>query len=362
MLFNINNIQKKWVFTSLLVAGLIYQPVINATDLEDLGKEIFFDTNLSNPIGQSCASCHLPETGFAHPNSNTPTSEGAVVGLFGNRNAPTVSYSRFIPTFQNSGRGARGGLFVDGRTSSLEEQAKAPFLNPLEMNNESEDAVISRITEASYADLFRSVFGFNSLSNPQRAFNQVAIAIAAFERSNEVNPFTARFDAIMRNRESPTNAEIRGFQLFTGAAGCVSCHGFNNQQGREVFSDFSYHNIGVPANPDNQFYGISAEFNPQGNDFIDLGLGGRTGDSRQNGQFRVPNLRNVSLTAPYMHNGVFDTLEEVLEFYNSRDVNPEQFPAEVNSNITRRGGIGNLGLSDNEIQDIIEFLRGLSDR
>ncbi len=365
MLFNISHLKKKgkWIITLLLISNLAYQPYVNAETIEDLGRQIFFDTNLSNPLGQSCASCHLPESSFTDPDTHIPTSEGAVTGLFGSRNAPTISYSQFIPSFRNTRRrGAIGGLFLDGRESSLEEQAKAPFFNPLEMNNESEESVIARITEAPYAELFTEVFGDNSLDDVNNAFNLVAIAIAAFESSNEVSPFTARFDAIMRGNERPTSAERRGFRLFTGRAGCVSCHGFNNRPGREVFSDFAYHNIGVPANPNNPFYGMTTEFNPEGDNFIDLGLGAVTGISRQNGQFRVPNLRNVSLTAPYMHNGVFDTLEEVLEFYNSRDVDPDQFPAEVNRNVTRLGGIGNLGLSDREIQDIISFLRGLSDR
>ena len=111
---------------------MVYQPVL-AGPLEDLGREIFFDTNLSEPAGQSCASCHLPDTGFAHPNSGNPTSEGAIEGIFGNRNAPTVSYTRFIPRFINRRfNPPTGGLFIDGRTNSLEQQAKAPFLNPLE--------------------------------------------------------------------------------------------------------------------------------------------------------------------------------------------------------------------------------------
>ena len=408
---------KKWILTSLFIANLVYQPFANAQTppprgsngnppnqntvpnpnpqrpnpqngnnnpvqlalplprllepnpeqlaLQNLGRQIFFDVNLSNPVGQSCASCHLPEAGFADLNSSIATSEGAIAGLFGNRNSPTVSYSQFIPPFQNNnnqgGGNARGGLFLDGRANSLEEQAKAPFLNALEMNNESEEAVITGISAASYAEEFKAIFGANSLLNTSAAFDQVGVAIAAFERSNEVSPFTSRFDTILQGNESPSASEIRGFQLFTGRAGCVRCHNTNNGQ-VQVFSDFSYQNVGVPANPDNLFYSMAAEFNPQGNNFIDQGLGAVTGVPRQNGQFRVPSLRNVGLTAPYMHNGVFNTLEEVVEFYNTRDVNSEQFPAEVSANVSRRGGIGNLGLSDNEIQDIVQFLRALSDQ
>ena len=362
MKFNKNNIsqkEKKLKVTLLFITSLVYQPVL-AGPLEDLGREIFFDTNLSEPSGQSCSTCHLPNAGFAHPNSNNPTSEGAVAGIFAQRNAPTISYTQFIPRLRNSRFGARGGLFIDGRVSSLEEQAKAPFLNPLEMNNGSEEAVIERISEASYADQFRDIFGEDSLSDTGTAFDQVASAIAAFERSEEVSPFSSRFDAIMQNNQRPTSAEIRGFRLFTGRAGCVSCHGFNTEP--RVFTDFSYQNIGVPANPNNPFYDIASELNPEGRDFIDLGLGEVTGRRRNNGKFRVPTLRNVSLTAPYMHNGVFDTLEEVLEFYNTRDIDPGRFPAEVRRNVTNRGGIGNLGLSDRQVQDIIAFLRGLSDR
>jgi cytochrome c peroxidase len=356
---NILKKEKKWKVTLLFITTLVYQPVL-AGPLEDLGREIFFDTNLSEPSGQSCATCHLPDTGFAHPNSDNPTSEGPIEGVFSHRNAPTISYTQFIPRLRNSRFGVRGGLFIDGRVSSLEEQAKVPFLNPSEMNNESEATVIERISEASYADQFRDFFGEDSLFDTERAFDQVASAIAAFERSEEVSPFSSKFDAIIQNNERPTSAEIRGFRLFTGRAGCISCHSFNREP--RIFTDFTYHNIGVPANPNNPFYAMDFEINPEGSDFIDLGLGETTGRRRNNGQFRVPTLRNVSLTAPYMHNGVFDTLEEVLEFYNTRDLDPEQFPAEVRRNVTNRGGIGNLGLSDRQMQDIIAFLGGLSDR
>lgn len=332
--------------------------------LQDLGKQIFFDRNLSNPVGQACASCHAPEAGFADPDQSLASSEGAVAGVFGNRNSPTISYSQFIPPFQNAinrrGGQARGGLFLDGRADTLEEQAKAPFFNRLEMNNASIDDVIAKLAAAPYADQFRAIFGADALLDTTQAFEQLATAIAAFERSQQVSPFTSRFDNIVRGQDVPETAEIRGFRLFTGRAGCVTCHNSNNGTA-QVFSDFSYANIGVPSNPDLPFFDLDTELNPQGNNFVDLGLGGVTGLARQNGQFRVPTLRNVSLTAPYMHNGVFATLQEVVEFYNSRDVNPELFPAEVNANISRRGGIGNLRLSDNDIQDLVAFLNALSD-
>lgn len=326
--------------------------------LESLGEKIYFDTNLSSPAGQSCASCHLPEAGFADPDDHFPVSEGVISGRFGNRNAPTASYAALIPEFNFNAdtNQFEGGQFWDGRASTLEDQAQGPFVNVLEMNN-TQQGVIDSIRKSDYAEDFKTVFGENSLDDVATAYVQVSQAIAAFERTSLFLPFTSKFDAVRNGDDVFTIAEQRGMNIFNGKARCNVCHSIQDEQ--PVFTNFSYHNLGVQANPDNPFYNLDSSLNPDGTSFVDLGLGGVLNDTNENGKFRVPTLRNITDTAPYMHNGVFNTLREVLDFYNTRDINPLQPAAEVSANKNNR--IGNLGLTDDEIEDLIAFLETLSD-
>ena len=328
------------------------------SNAQTVGRQLYFDESLSSPVGQSCASCHLPTAGFADPDNHFPVSEGVISGLFGNRNTPTDSYAASIPSFQFDIDNNRyfGGQFLDGRASTLEEQAKGPFLNPLEMNN-TKEGVIEAVRLSNYAEEFEAVFGQGSLDDVDAAYELVAQAIAEFERSNELSPFTSKFDAVQSNAGVFTLAEQRGFNLFRGKADCARCHSANGAQ--PVFTNFTYRNLGIPANSDNPFYALDSQFNPDGSDFVDLGLGGVLNDANENGKFRVPTLRNISTTGPYMHNGIFNSLQEVMEFYNTRDTNPLQAPAEVNINLDRR--IGNLQLTQDEIDDVISFLNTLTD-
>ena len=334
------------------------QPTTTVTlnNIQSLGQQIYFDSNLSSPAGQSCASCHLPTAGFADPDSHFPVSEGVITGLFGNRNSPTTSYASTIPDFQFNGVHFLGGQFLDGRASTLEDQAKGPFLNPLEMNN-TKEGVVEAIRFSSYASDFESVFGIGSLDNVDSAYELIAKAIAEFERSAVFSPFTAKFDAVRTRGDVFTLAEQRGFDLFRGKADCIRCHSIG--RGQHLFSDFTYHNLGVPANSDNPFYALDSSFNPDGSGFVDLGLGGVLNDVNQNGKFRVPTLRNIAKTGPYMHNGIFNTLQQVMVFYNTRDTNPLQDPAEVDAN--KDNLIGNLQLTQSEIDDVIAFLNTLTD-
>ena len=323
---------------------------------EALGQQLYFDQNLSSPAGQSCASCHLPEAGFADPDRHFPVSEGVISGLFGNRNSPTTSYASTIPDFQFDGVRFLGGQFLDGRASTLEDQAKGPFLNPLEMNN-TKEGVVAAVRVSDYASDFEAVFGSGSLDNVDSAYELIAIAIAEFERSSVLSPYTSKFDAVRTRGDVFTVAEQRGFNLFRGKADCIRCHRVGG--GQHVFTDFTYHNLGVPANNDNPFYALDSQFNPDGSNFVDLGLGGVLNDVNQNGKFRVPTLRNIANTGPYMHNGIFNTLQEVMVFYNTRDTNPLQDPAEVDAN--KDILIGDLGLTQSEIDDVIAFLNTLND-
>ena len=349
--------------TTVPTTTTITTTAVDKTAQESVGEKLYFDTNLSNPPGQSCASCHLPNAGFADPDNGQPTSEGAIAGRFGNRNSPTASYASQIPEFSfvTGGPGGGhyvGGQFLDGRASTLELQALGPFLNVLEMNMASEAAVIDQIKLATYATEFETVYGNGALDDSATAYQQVSQAIAAFERTAVFSPFNSKFDAVQNGTDGFTVAEQNGQNLFNGKGNCTRCHGTGNGS-PEVFSDFEYRNIGTPANPTNPFLTLDSSLNPDGAGFVDFGLGSAVNEVAQNGKFRTPTLRNVNATAPYMHNGVFNTLTEVVNFYNRRDV--DGTTPEVNQNVDNGGNIGNLNLTPAEVQDLVAFMQTLSD-
>ncbi|MDD5037292.1 MAG: cytochrome-c peroxidase, partial [Methylococcaceae bacterium] len=159
-----------------------------------LGQKLFFDTNLSSPPGQSCATCHDPAYAFSDPDQNTPTSVGALPRLKGKRNAPTVLYAAYSPPFRHDRtEGYSGGQFLDGRKKTLVDQAKGPFLNPLEMANPNAATVVDKVRRADYADLFEQIYDAGSLTD-DLAFDHIADAIAAFERSPVFKRFSSKYD------------------------------------------------------------------------------------------------------------------------------------------------------------------------
>jgi len=329
-----------------------------------LGKDIFTDKNLSTPVGLSCSGCHAASTGFSDPNHNI-VSEGAVDGLFGNRNAPMAAYTMYNPPFHYSAAdsGYKGGLFLDGRVNTLEEQAQKPFLNPLEMGNSDANTVLLKLQSASYYPLFKQVYG--GVTDANTAFADMADAIATYERSPELNPFTSKFDYYMAGQVSLTEEELAGMTLFNDSnrAKCTNCHLITPDpvSGKILFTDFTYNNDGVPKNPNNPFYTIPTAYNPLGTNYIDNGLGNIINDPTQNGAFRVSSLRNVAVSAPYFHNGVYNTLEEVVHFYNVRDVSGSGIaPPEVSANIDT-AETGNQHLTAQEEAYIVAFLKTLTD-
>ena len=179
-----------------------------------------------------------------------------------------------------------------------------------------ETAVITAIMAASYADDFKTEFGDNVFNNVNDAYVRMSEAIAAFERSDAVSPFSSRFDQKTPGNDIFTDEEKRGEIVFDDM-NCGRCH--TNLGASPVFSNFEYENIGVPVNPFVRANSMDSTATPVGNGFIDEGLGAITLDPLDDGKFRTPTLRNVTLTAPYMHNGVFNTLAEVIAFYNLRD-------------------------------------------
>lgn len=335
---------------------------VEYVDKIKLGKLIFNDKNLSNPIGQSCASCHSPSTGFSDL-SHSIVSEGAVSGLFGNRNAPNIAYSMFAPAlyFDNIKSTFVGGFFLDGRVNTLEEQSQKPFLNPLEMNNSNVHMLVGKIKDAEYYPVYKQVYG--ELVDENIAFNNIASAIASFEKSPDLNSFTSKFDYYLKGQAILTAQELNGLKLFNDAAKgkCANCHITepDDVSGRVLFTDFTYDNIGVPKNPNNPFYSIPASFNPLGSDAIDYGLGGFLNNPEHYGKFKVPTLRNAAISAPYTHNGFFNTLEEVVHFYNTRDIEP--FPGAEIAATVNHDELGNLNLTTQEEEDIVAFIKTLTD-
>ena len=340
-------------------------PQVALTPKESLGKLLFFDPALSTPPGQACSHCHAPSAGFGNPNQQLPVSRGAHTDRYGNRNDLKASYAAYIPprAFDEAEGHWVGGLFWDGRAASLAEQAKGPPLNPLEMANPDVEAVVAAIREAPYRRQFLEVYGDGALDDAAGAYDLMADAIASYEMSRELNPFDSKYDLYLAGEVDLSEQEIRGLALFEDEAGgnCAACHPsrFASDGAPPYFTDYTYDNLGTPRNPENPFYFLPRELNPDGVDFVDLGLGPVVGDPEFNGFFRVPTLRNVAATAPYMHNGVFHTLYQVVSFYNSRDVAP--WPGPEVATAVNRDELGNLGLTPQEMEDIVAFLKTLTD-
>ena len=233
----------------------------------------------------------------------------------------------------------------------------------MEQNNDSEQVVIDKVLASSYATLFTQV-----CTDPGNRYECIGRAIAAYERSSEVNPYTSKYDYWRQGKAKLTGQELRGLQLFRGKGQCAACHV------EPLFTDFTYHNVGAPKNPLNPFYDMP-DWNPDGANWIDVGLGGFLQAAGYDetiwgpawGKHKVPTLRNVDLrpgkkfVKAYGHNGYFKSLEEIVRFYNTRDIPGAGWPAPevaVNVNTTE---MGNLGLNHGEELAIVEFLKTLSD-
>lgn len=345
-----------------------------------LGQKLFFDTNLSEPAGQACASCHSPEFAFTDADKTQPTSKGVDISLHGNRNAPTAMYMAYSPAFHfNREEGIyMGGQFFDGRAATLEDQAKGPFLNPVEMANPNAEAVVEKVKVSSYAMQFDKIYGAGALDDSTQAYDYIADAIAEFERSAVFNRFSSKYDFYLFGKAAFTAQERRGLAVFEGKGNCAACHPNRPPLNGTppLFTDFSYDNIGAPKNAENPFYALSREFNPDGENFVDLGLGASLGLQLEEGKFKVPTLRNVAITSPYTHNGYFKNLRNVVEFYNTRKIkhrcadplNDETkslvqkcwATPEVTQNVNF-GEMGNLKLSQRDIDDLVAFLETLTD-
>lgn len=384
----------------LLSAGINSYAESSLTPEQQLGERLFQDKNLSLNKNQACSSCHSLQParamslvtkwvpGFVDPanvKSGTPVSKGSVSGLFGTLNTPSVGYAAHSPEFHwDEVEGLYiGGQFWNGRAKNLIEQAKGPFLNPVEMAMPNETAVVERLKKNPiYPRLFKETYGLsltpaNSKASPSEVteiFNSAAKAIAAYEQSPVFNKFNSKFDYVLAGKIQFTDMEAKGFELFNrqDKGNCAACHTSTPTETADgqieppLFTDFSYDNIGLPRNP-------HIPGNPEPNP----GLGGRddliTDSAAEIGKHKVMSLRNIAITPPYGHNGSMASLEQIVHFYNTRDVlghvmdidspgfGKTGWPEpEIGENLNQ-DELGNLGLSAEEEKAIVAFLKTLTD-
>ncbi len=276
-----------------------------------LGKELFHDKILSGDGTQSCASCHLQSAGF----SDTNRFSTGIDNLQGNRNASTIINA-----------GWNTSNFWDGRATTLEDQAFGPVVNPIEMHNTWVNAEASLNADENYRNLFKAAFDINYIDS-----NHVVKAIAQYERT--LISANSKYDQYLRGETQLSPSELNGYAIFNSEKGdCFHCHG------TAMFMDNLFHNNGLDTDP-----------------FLDLGLGEVNNDANDNGKFKTPTLRNIEHSAPYMHDGRFSTLEEVVDHYNSGG----QYSSTVDP-LMKKVGVG-LQLTNQEKQDLIAFLKALSD-
>ncbi|MDB5040186.1 MAG: putative methylamine utilization protein MauG [Candidatus Eremiobacteraeota bacterium] len=429
--------------------------------IELLGKLIFFDRQLSVNRNEACAFCHMPQVGFTGAiqafNLTTVAYPGSVRSRFSQRKPQSAAYAVYSPVFHydEGVQNFYGGNFWDARAtgwrlgSPAAEQAERPPINPVEMGSSDTACVVHRLAGRPYRKLFEAVWGPQAFAitwpahvdqicsvpggplqqmnaktlepnadpvvlrmspidrgRSHDTFDQMAFAIAAYEGSSDVSPFSSKFDALLAGNVKLTAQEQRGYDLFRGQGNCNSCHLDGNGTGsnqkttaanvRPLFTDETSENLGVPANPDLAFYNENKPdadgyvANPAGRKYVDTGLADMLSSSispdaswkklapQYVGAVKVPTVRNVdmrpnpSFIKPYMHNGYFKNLKDVVHFYNTRDVLPRCragdhlivnvmcWPApEVSVNQDKT--IGNLKLTAQQEDDIVAFMKTLTD-
>ena len=368
-------------------------PPANLNRLENLGSQIFKDKALSEPRGTSCNDCHQGTSGFAGNNgSRIGVAQGSKPQSIGGRNAMSNAYTSFIPKFQFRVTGEDvdpvGGFFWDGRADTAEQQALGPLLNSLEMNNKDAASVVRKIATSPYAQLFKDEFGSQIFTNPSLAFQKIGVAIAAFERTSALQPFSSKYDQYIQGKAKFTPQEANGMKLFmdVNKGNCASCHLMNPNSAKpsdSLFTDFAFYATGIPRN-----MAIPRNANPS---FFDLGLCGpdRTKPALTSnvpanisidkfcGTFRMTSLRNTAERKAWMHNGFFKDLRDVVSFYATRNSDPKRWygpqgvpndlPSAYVGNIIsdrapfNRPAAAGPALTPKEIDDVLAFLKTLSD-
>jgi cytochrome c peroxidase len=322
------------IFIVLMMARQTALAAPDAGELANLGRALFFDVNLSANRNQSCSSCHDPARAFSGSRDNGVSGAVSLGGdgiSLGDRNAPSTTYAFLIPEFQKDDENQFvGGFFHDGRAPTMVDQAGQPFVNQIEMALADDAAVVNRVREnPAYVESLERLYGNSIFDQPERVFRAITESIVAFEQTEEFAPFDSRYDRFLRGEYQLSEEEELGRLLFfSSLTNCVTCHTLNTRESsaRETFTDHHYYNIGVPANkPVRQVNDLEESHR-------DLGLleNPAVDDPAQAGKFRVPSLRNVAVTGPYMHNGVFQELSTAIFFYGKfmlsnrqSQINPE---------------------------------------
>jgi len=396
-------------FIALACLSQSCQSLTPSATEQQLGELLFTDINLSTNRNQSCATCHNLSSikdpisgnktapGFVDPanvQKGTPVSRGSIDFATGSLNTPSVGYALFSPTFHwDESEGLYvGGQFWNGRSPDLADQAKQPFLNPVEMAMPNPWSVVSRLKESeTYRKLFWQLYQINLNEIPHikfalfkqqpteqvdAAYNRMAEAIAQFEKSDRFRKFNSKFDFVMAGKTKFTALEKLGMDVFNdeNKGNCAACHSSEmHTDGRgkstpPLFTDFTYDNLGLPPNQK-----IPGTPKP------DLGLCGRPEIKKRDpkkeecGKHKVMGLRNIALTPPYGHNGVFATLEQIVHFYNTRDtlgkvkdnLDPgfgiTGWPAPEVANNVNVDELGDLGLTAKEEKALVAFMKTLTD-
>lgn len=364
---------------AMLAVTAVAQGATTLTPIEELGKMLFFDEALSLNGNQSCASCHAPEVGWVGPdpaiNDAGAVYEGSIPGAFGDRKPPTAAYGGNSPVLYYDAKGGVwvGGMFWDGRATGwmlgdpLAEQALGPFLNPKEQALPSGDAVVAIVQASTYAGLFEEVWGPDIWADTSEAYDAVGFSIAAYERSAEVMPYSSKYDAFLAKQANLSRQEKTGMNIFFGKGKCGRCHNGID------FTDFTYDNLGVPKNLENP----ATVADPM---WVDPGLGGFLESAGYDeavylaewGKHKVPTLRNVDLRVAegdvkaFGHNGYFKSLEEIVHFYNTRDVEGagwmgEPWPEPEYADTVNTAELGDLKLKPSEEAALVAFMKTLSD-
>lgn len=399
---------------------LIRPPVAPLSVMAQLGKHIFFDVSLSSSGKLSCASCHSPQHSYGPPGGSSVMMGGPDLSRQGLRAVPSLMYlerqssfsvgpdkdedenislaqlaaqsfnvPRAKKTAQDTAASAanlvpEGGLFWDGRVDTLQDQAMFPLLNPLEMDGGSVEAEAAKLRQAPYAKLFVELFGVAVFGTPRLTVAEAMFAVARYQIEDpSFHPYSSKYDAWLEGKARLNQAELRGYLLFNdpAKADCAGCHLDQPTPNGlpPLFTDTQFEALGVPRNT-----ALASNRDP---DYFDLGICGpmRTDMMDQPqycGMFLTPTLRNVATRQVFMHNGVYHTLQQVMDFYNLRDTNPGAvYPAGPDGKVAKFNDIppryrANVDTVDppldrtladkpanspRDLRDIIAFLRTLTD-
>jgi cytochrome c peroxidase len=398
---------------------LVRRPAAPLSAMARLGKDIFFDMTLSSSGKMACASCHSPDHAYGPPNDASVMLGGPNLTSPGMRAVPSLTYlerqSEFsigpddplnenvdlakqaeagktaeradkiaTQTAQSANIVPQGGLFWDGRAHTLQIQAEGPLLDPREMDGGSLEIVAEKLRHAPYASKFGTLFGERIYKDTKLLAAEALFAVGRYQiEEPSFHPYTSKYDYWLEGKARLSEAELRGLRLFNDPqkANCAGCHTAEPGPDRRppLFTDTQYEALGTPRN-----LALADTKDPN---FFDLGVCGPVrkdiADQTQFcGMFKTPTLRNTAVRRTFLHNGVFHTLQEVMDFYNFRDTNPEKvYPVGADGKVQKYNDIpaqyhANVDVTDppfnrhpgdtpamtaQDEADIIAFLQTLND-